>query len=124
MDDPLRSKQDAAIEDAQRTHPVAALPVDLTPGVMARIRSVPAARFRPAAADLIPSAVLALTLGSVWFGFESLPAPTLVHMRIQGILFWQSLIVNARWWLPLLSIASGLALAYAALLSLRTTRPM
>jgi hypothetical protein len=119
MDDPLIRNQDAAIEDALRTYPLTGPPADLTPGVVSRLRTEAAPRYRLTAPDLLSAAALALAIGAAWFGFDSLPAPALIHLRIQMILLWQDLLVHARWWLPLVTLAAGAALGLAAFQSLR-----
>ena len=112
MDNLLTPKeQDNIIEDALRTYPVAQMPKDITETVMARIRSEPAPRFQLTRADYLLAVVFVLVLGGIALGFQFLPPIALLQMRIQGILLWQSFLVNYRWLLPLTSILFGTILA-------------
>jgi len=115
MDNPLTpEKQNAAIEDALRTYPVAAMPRDLTLGVMSRIQTVPAPRpFRLTWNDFVLSLILALCIGAVWFSLQNLPPLVVAQIRKESILFYQQILVNARWLIPALSF--GLAALLAAL---------
>jgi hypothetical protein len=121
MDNPLTSK-DELIEDALHTYPLAPLPADLSSAVMSRIRSEPVVRFQLTWVDAALSLVLTLSLVAAWIGLQALPAPVLVQLRIQGILFWQSLLVNAGWLLPVASILAGSLVGFLALRSLGLSR--
>lgn len=106
MDD--RLKQDALIEDALKSQPLAQMPRSLTPEVMARIRTAEAKR--PALLtwnDLVLSFVIAACIAALWFAAQSLPPILLAKIRIQIILAYQQFILNARWLIP--AITFGLA---------------
>lgn len=115
MDNSLTPEQkNAVIEDALHAYPVVPMPRDITVDVMARIRTVPAPRpFRLTWKDFVLSAVLALCIGAVWFGWQNLPPLAVAHIRKESILFYQYLLVSARWLIPTLSF--GLAGFLAAL---------
>jgi hypothetical protein len=103
MDSRLTSHtNDEIVQDALRTYPVASLPVDLTSAVMSRIQQTSAPRFRITLNDLLLSIVFTAVLLAAVFGIRSLPAPMSIQLRIQGILLWQNLLVNARWLIPAL----------------------
>jgi hypothetical protein len=94
-------QQDAFIEDALRLHPFADMPRDITSGVMARIQQTPAPRpFQVTWSDFVIVLALSLCIGAVWFSLRNFPPLALVQIRIQGILLYQDLIVNARWLIP------------------------
>jgi len=115
MDNPLTPvQQKIAIEDALHTYPLAPMPRDLTADVMARIQTIPAPRpFRLTWSDLALSLVISLCVGAIWFSLHQLPPIVVAQIRKESILFYQSLLVNARWLIPLLSF--GLAGFLAAL---------
>ena len=115
MDNPLiPEQQKIAIEDALHTYPLAPLPRDLTADVMARIQTIPAPRlFRLTWSDLALSLVISLCVGAIWFGLQQLPPIIVAQIRKESILFYQHLLVNARWLIPVLSF--GLAGFLAAL---------
>jgi hypothetical protein len=119
MDDLLTPKeQNLIIEDALRSYPRARMPEGITGPVLARIRTEPAPRFKLTQNDYLLAVALSLVLGAMFFGFRSLPPHTLIQIRIQGILLWQSFLVNYRWLLPLTSIMLGASLAGFAFLQL------
>jgi hypothetical protein len=112
MDD--RLKQDALIEDALKSQPLAPMPHSVTPDVMARIRTAEAKR--PALLtwnDFVLSFVVAACIAALWFAAQSLPPILLAKLRIQIILAYQQFIVNARWLIP--AITFGLAALLAGL---------
>jgi hypothetical protein len=115
MDNPvIPEKRDTLIEDALHTYPLASMPRDITADVMNRIRSVPAPRsFRLTWGDLALSVVISLCIGAVWFGLNQMPPIIVATIRKESILFYQSLLVNARWLMPVISF--GLAAFLAAL---------
>lgn len=115
MDNPLTpEQQNAAIEDALRTYPVASMSRDLTAGVMARIQAAPAPRpFRLTWSDLVLGIVLSACVGAIWFSFQNLPPLVVAQLRKESILLYRQFLINARWLLPLLSF--GLAGFLAAL---------
>jgi len=96
-----RLEQNALIEDALKTQPLALMPRSLTVDVLLRIR----AQERPALVtwnDLAVALVIALTLGALFITAQSVPPVALAKLRIQGILLYQGFIVNARWLVPAL----------------------
>jgi hypothetical protein len=112
MDD--RLKQDALIEDALKSQPLAPMPHSVTPDVMARIRTAEAKR--PALLtwnDFVLSFVVAACIAALWFAAQSLPPILLAKLRIQIILAYQQFILNARWLIP--AITFGLAALLAGL---------
>jgi hypothetical protein len=115
MDNPLTpEKQNAVIEDALRTYPVLPMARDITADVMARIQSVPSPRpFRLTWSDFVLSLVMAICIGAFWFSVQNLPPLVVAQIRKETILFYQQMIVNARWLVPVLSF--GLAAFFAAL---------
>ena len=109
-----RLKQDALIEDALKSQPLASMPRSITVDVMARIQSTEAKR--PAIitwSDFVLSLVIASCLAAVWFTSQHLPPIMVAKLKIQGILLHQDLIVNARWLVP--AAMFGLAAFFAAL---------
>lgn len=104
-------EQDNLIEDALRSYPLAKMPKDVTASVIARIHNEPVARFQITRTDYLLAIVLTLVLGAIILSFQFLPPIALLQMRIQGILLWQSFLVNYRWLLPLTSIMLGMFLA-------------
>lgn len=115
MDNPLTpEKQNAVIEDAFHTYPVIPMPRDITADVMSRIQTVLAPRpFRLTWNDLVLGVVLAICIGAIWFSLQSLPPLVVAQLRKESILFYQQIILNARWLIPVLSF--GLAGFFAAL---------
>ena len=107
-----RLKQDALIEDALKSQPLAPMPRSITANVMSRIQ----ADQRPALItwhDFGLSLVIALCVGALFFTLQSLPPIILVKLRIQTILLYQDLLVNVRWLVP--SLFFGIAALLAAL---------
>ena len=110
MDDHL--KQNARIEDALASQPLAQMPRGITTDVLRRIQK----DARPAILtwnDMILSLVIALSIAALWFAAQNLPPIVLAKIRIQGILLYQDFLVNARWLVP--SLMFGLAAILAAL---------
>ena len=122
--DPLTpQKHDAVIEDALRSYPVVPMPRDITANVMARIQTIPAPRpFRLTWNDFILSAVIALCIGALWFSLENLPPLVIAQMRKESILFYQQILRNARWLLPLLSFSLATLLIVLTIPFLRQDR--
>lgn len=109
-----RLKQDALIEDALTSQPLAPMPRSVTLDVMARIQTAEAKR--PAIltwSDFALSAVIASCFAGMWFASQHLPPIFLMKLRIQGILLYQDFLVNARWLIP--AMMFGLAAFLAAL---------
>jgi hypothetical protein len=112
MDQPL--KPDAQIEEALRSQPLAPMPRSITVDVMARIQTVDARRSAIITwSDFALSSVIAACLAAFWFASQNLPPILLAKVRIQWILLYQDLLVNARWLVPTLTF--GLAAVLAAL---------
>jgi hypothetical protein len=113
MDARLTPEQkNAIVEDALKNLPLASMPMDITPSVLARIRR----NARPALItwnDLALSLVIATCIGALFFTVQSLPPILLAKFRIQGILLYQDLLVNVRWLAP--TVLFGLAAFFSAL---------
>ncbi len=104
-------QQDALIEDALKSQPLAPMPRSITANVMARIQT----NTRPAILtwnDFVLSLVIALCIGALLFTTQTLPSILVAKIHIQGILLYQEFIVNARWLVPALFF--GLAALFAA----------
>ena len=115
MDNPLTPEQQKiAIEDALHKYPLAPMPRDITADVMSRIETIPAPRpFRLTWSEIALSVIISLCIGAIWFGLLQLPPIIVAQIRKESILFYQYLLVNARWLIPVLSF--GLAAFLAAL---------
>ncbi len=123
MDNRLTPAQkDELIENILREIPLVPMPRNITTSVMAQIKTKPIHRFQLTWADFGLSLVITLCILAVWIGLQSLPPLVLLQLRIQGILIWQKLIVNAYWLIPSTSISVGVGLAFIALANLRQTR--
>lgn len=109
------SEQENIIEDALRSYPLAKMPRAITSSVMSRIGREPAPRFQITRTDYLLAIVLTLVLAAIILGFQALPPIALMQIRIQGILLWQSFLVNYRWLVPLTSITLGTFLGGIAL---------
>ena len=109
-----RLKQDASIEDALKSQPLAPMPRSITMAVMARIPAIQ----RPAIltwGDFALSSVIAACIAALWFATQNLPPILLVKLQIQSILLYQDFLVNSRWLAP--SLLFGLA-AFLAVLTI------
>ena len=107
-----RLKQNALIEDALKSQPFAEMPRSVTPDVMARIQT----EKRPTLItwnDLVLSLVIVLSIGALFFTAQNLPPIMFAKLRIQGILLYQDILVNARWLVP--SLLFGVAALLSAL---------
>jgi hypothetical protein len=119
-----RLKQDALIEDALKSYPLAPMPRDITLNVMARIQK----NSRPAFvtwSDLVLSFVITACIAALWFATLNLPPILLAKIRIQGILLYQDFLVNARWLGPaaMFGLATLLiALTIPALIQMMSVR--
>jgi len=107
-----RLKQDVLIEYALASQPLVQMPRSVTADVMRRIQTAEASR--PAILtwnDVAFSAVIALCIAALWFALQNLPPVVLAKFRIQGILLYQDILVNARWLVPatLFGVAALLA---------------
>lgn len=114
MDD--RLKQDALIDDALRSQPLAPMPRSVTADVMTRIQ----VDRRPSLItwnDFAIACVVALTIGALIITFQNLPSIALTKLHIQGILLYQYFLVNMRWLIP--ATLFGLS-AFFAVLTLPT----
>jgi len=104
--------QDALIEDALTSQPLAPMPRRVTADVMARIQT----DTRPAILtwhDFALSLAIASCIAALWFASQNLPPVMIAKLRIQGILLYQGFLVNARWLVP--SLFFGIAALLAAL---------
>ena len=123
MDNRLE-QQNVFIEDALKTYPLADMPQDITAIVMTRIQK----DSRPQLItwnDFVLSLVIALCIGALFFTVQNLPPILLTKIKIQGILLYQSFLVNARWLIPNLffGIAALLsALTIPSLIQMTTNR--
>jgi hypothetical protein len=123
MDNRLTPEQkDEMIENTLREMPLAPMPRDITADVMKHIQTEPAPRFRLTWVDVMLSLVITLCFFAIWIGLQNLPPLAFLKLRIQGILLWQKLIVNAYLLIPSISISVGTGLAFIALINLRQTR--
>ena len=112
MDNRLTPEQEALLEDALNSYPLAPMPRSITMDVMARIQK----DSRPALItwnDFALSLVIALCIGALFFTLQNLPPVMLVKIRIQGILLYQDFLVNMRWLIP--AILFGLAALLSAM---------
>lgn len=107
-------KQDAWLDDALKSQPVAPMPRSITANVLNRIQSDGAKR--PAIvtwSDFGLSLVIAACIAAVWFAAQNLPPLLFAKVQIRGILLYQDFLVNARWLVP--ALLFGLAALLAAL---------
>lgn len=109
MDNSLTpEQQNILVEDALHTFPLAETPRDITADVMSRIQTLPRPRpFRLAGSDIVLAFVLSLCIGAIWFSVYNLPPIVIAQIRKESILFYQYILVNARWLIPVVSF--GLA---------------
>jgi len=108
-----RLKQDALIEDALKSQPLAPMPRSIAVDVMSRIQT--ANVNRPALltwSDLSLGFVIAACMGALWFTLANLPPILVAKLRIQGILLYQDFLVNAHWLVP--AVFFGMASVLAA----------
>ena len=102
MDNRLNPEQEnTIIEDALKNYPLAPMPRSITPNVMARIQK----DVRPALVtwkDFGLSLIIALCFGALLFTVQNLPPIMVAKLRIQGILLYQGLLINAHWLTPTL----------------------
>ena len=105
MDNPLTPDQkNIVIDDALHTYPLAEMPRDITMDVMSHIQTIPTPRlFRLAWSDIVLAVVLSLCIGAIWFSVYNLPPLIVAQLRKESILFYQYLLVNARWLIPMVS---------------------
>jgi hypothetical protein len=107
-----RLKQDALIDDALKSQPLAPMPRSVTADVMRQIRVADVKR--PALltwSDFALSLVITSCIAALWFTFTNLPPILVVKLRIQGILLYQHFLVNARWLVPAVLFGMGAVLA-------------
>ena len=113
MDNKLTPEQEnAIIEDALKNQRLAPMPHSITTHVMTRIQN----SVRPSLVtwnDFALSLVIVLCMSALFFTVQSLPPVVLIKLRIQGILLYQDVLVNARWLVP--AIFFGLAVVLSAL---------
>ena len=107
MDNRLTPKQqDALIEDALNSYPLAPMPNSITENVMSCIQK----NARPALVtwnDFVLSLVIAVYIATLFITVQSLPPILVLKLQIQGILLYQNILVNARWLVP--AVLFGLA---------------
>ena len=109
-----RLEQDALIEDALQNYPLTPMPRDITAVVMARIQTTPAPRpFQVTWNDFAIALTITLCVVALFFSVQNLPPIMLTKIRIQGILFYQDILVNARWLIP--AVLFGAAAFFSAL---------
>jgi hypothetical protein len=114
-----RLKEEALIEAALKSRPLATMPQSVTADVMSRIRASDAKR--PALltwSDFALSFVVASCIVTLWFTFANLPPILVVKLRIQGILLYQDFLVNARWLVPAVLFGTAAFLAAVTIPSL------
>lgn len=107
-----RLKQDALIEDALKSQPLASMPRNITNDVLAHIQK----DVRPTILtwnDFALSLIMAMCVATLWFAAQNLPPIVLAKIRIQAILLYQDFLVNARWLVP--TAMFGLAAFLSAL---------
>lgn len=106
--------EDAFLENALKSQPLAPMPRSVTADVARRIQT-PQVK-RPAIVnwgDFALSGVISACLAALWFATQNLPPILLAKLRIQGILLYQDWLVNSRWLVP--GLMFGLAALLAAL---------
>ena len=109
-----RLEQDALIEDALQNYPLVPLPRDITTSVMACIQSTPVPYpFKVTWNDFAIAFTITLCVVTLFFTAQNLPPIMLAKVRIQGILFYQDILVNARWLIP--AVLFGAAAFFSAL---------
>lgn len=94
-----RLEREALIEESLESQPLARLPRDLTPDVMARIRF----RKRPSFItwkDLTVVCVVVLSMIALFVSAQSLPPAVAAKLRLEGILLYHGFIANARLLIP------------------------
>ena len=107
-----RLEQDAWIEDALKSQPLAPMPRSITVDVLHRIES--SGRKRPALltwSDFGLSFVISSCIAALWFSVQNLPPILVARLRIQGILLYQDFLVNSRWLVPALFFGMAALLA-------------
>ena len=122
MDNRLTSQQqDALIEDALQSQPLESMPRDITAQVMARIPKdarPPIFTWKDGVAFLIVEICLIVIL----FSAQTLPPIVLAKLRVQGILLYQSFIVNARGLFPFFLFGAAACLSAWMLIYSRQER--
>ena len=112
-----RLKEDALIEDALKSYPLASMPRDITLNVMERIQK----NSRPAFvtwSDLVLSFVITACIAAFWFATLNLPPILLAKIRIQGILLYQDFLVNSRLLVPAAMVGLATLLSSLTILAL------
>ncbi|MGE5376462.1 MAG: hypothetical protein ACM3XO_15495 [Bacteroidota bacterium] len=107
-----RLKEDALIEDALKSQPLAPMPRSITADVLARIQTAEARR--PVLltwSDFGLGLVIATCMGALWFALENLPPILVARLQIRGILLYQDFLVNSRWLVPTLFFGGAAILA-------------
>lgn len=91
--------QETQIEEALKAYPLVEMPHSITANVMAHIQK----ETRPTLItwnDFVLSFALASIIASLWFTFINLPPIVLAKLRMQSILLYQDILVNADWLIP------------------------
>ena len=105
-----RLEQDALVEDALKSQPLAPMPRSISANVMSRIQ----VEKRPTLItwnDFAIALVIALTIGAIFITIQNLPPVAVAKLRIQGILLYQDFIINANWLIPSFFFGSATLLA-------------
>lgn len=113
MDNSLTpEKQNSIIEGALYTYPVVSMPRNVTADVISRIKVIPAPRpFHLTWNDLLLGIVFSISIVAMRFSIYNLPPLVVAQIRKESILFYQHVLVNIRWLIPVLlfSLAAFLA---------------
>ena len=94
-----RLKQEALIEDALRSQPLAPMPYSITANVMARIQKDASPSWLTWK-DAALSIAIALSIGAALFAAYNLPPILLAKLHIRGVLLYQNFLVNSSWLIP------------------------
>lgn len=94
------NQQNEIVEDALKNVQLAPMPRSITTNVMARIQK----SVRPVFItwkDFALSLIVVIYIGALFFAAQSLPPIFVAKLRIQGILLYQDILVNASWLVPM-----------------------
>ena len=114
-----RLEQDAWMEDALKSQPLAPMPRSITVDVMNRIQTTQAKR--PALVtwiDISLGFVITSCIAALWFAVQNLPPLLVARTRMHGILLYQDFLVNSRWLVPVLFFGAAALLAAITIPSL------
>ena len=118
MHDRLTPTSNQLVEEALRSQPDSPMPRSITGDVMARIQGTPVPRFHFTRNDYLLTLVLTVVFSSIVGGLQFLPGHIVLQLRIQGILIWQSLLVNGRGLVPAIFFGAAGVLAAITIPSL------